>query len=234
MGGDDREDAVERRGVLHAAAMEADVDLDVDPHAALQALGECRVFLEPLRGVDQPLQLLLRYEAAVQTGVELRGRLDRHGLPEEHLRGRELLGDLGEKRLVERHHPIGGGVLEDVPQQREGRQRLVDDAELLGRADRLAQHLDVLVEAVEIEEQHWPGRTLPLHHLVQGAEVRVVAAAVVARADGVEERRHSRRDDDPYASELHAASKQCRRWSFRNFPPGSSRRRTAWNASHCG
>ena len=47
------------------------------------------------------------------------------------------MSDLTQERLVKRHHPIRLGVLEDVAQQLNRRQRLVDDAELFRRADRL-------------------------------------------------------------------------------------------------
>ena len=43
--------------VCHAAAMQADIQLDIDPQLSAQAPGQCQVLLQMRRRIEQPLQL---------------------------------------------------------------------------------------------------------------------------------------------------------------------------------
>ena len=108
-----------------------------------------------------------------------------HRLSEQDLRVRQCGRQLVHERLVKRHHPVGGGALADVAQQGDRGQRLVDHPEVLGLANRLPEHVDVLVQAIEIDDQRRPRRPAPPQHGVEGTEVVVIGTAVVTRTNEV-------------------------------------------------
>lgn len=80
---DQRQQFAQRGLVGHSAAMQADVQFDVDAHPGTQPLGQRQVLTQALRRIDQPLQLPRRVERTLVLAVEQFRRTHRQRLAEE-------------------------------------------------------------------------------------------------------------------------------------------------------
>jgi hypothetical protein len=189
---DHREQARELRGLAEPAAVEPDVDLDVDPERQLAARGELAVLAQPLGGVDQPLQLARRVERpGRQRAVESIGGEDRHGLAEQDVGGGQLAGDLVQEGLVERHQPVAAGAIHRVFEQPRAGQRLRDDPEAPG-ADLADDGIDVAIEAVEVDEHRRAGEAVVPERALELGEVARVAPLPATGRSGPPERKAGR------------------------------------------
>lgn len=177
---DQRQQFTQRGLVGHPAAMQADVQFDVDAHPGPQPLGQRQVLTQALRRIDQPLQLPRRVERALVLAVEQFRRTHRQRLAEEDVGIRKSDCVVVEERLVEGHQPPGAGAPGDVRQQAGRGQRLLHQPQMLAAAaDRTHHHIDVVVQAIEVDEQHRAHRAIGLEFAVQRAEIVVVRPATV-------------------------------------------------------
>ena len=183
VGGDQVQHLRQHAVVGHATAMQADVDLDAGAQFRAQPLRQLQVLVQPLRGVDQPLQLALRIERPLQVAVEpLRG-LYRQRLAHQDVEPGKVQGVQVGERLVERHQPLGAGAPGDVFDQLCRWQGLGDDAVVLaGSAQGAGDTIDVAVQPVQVDDHHRPHRPVAGQFAVERAEIGVVRLAAVARS----------------------------------------------------
>jgi hypothetical protein len=179
------------------------------------------------------LQLARRIEAAAELAVEALRRPDRQGLAEQDVGVREPHRVVIEKGLMKGHQSPAAGASHHVIDQPGRRQRLLDDAVSASAAPghRGDHEVDVVIQAVEVDQQAGPHRAVLLQFLVQRGEIRIVRRTFVARAQ-----QHSRRERarpqaqaaEQQAPALHVGTRSLRRCSLSIRPSGSRRARTRW------
>ncbi|MNQ98343.1 hypothetical protein D3C85_1140280 [compost metagenome] len=191
--------------VLHAATVQPNIQLDIDPQPGLQPLGQQQVLLQALGGIQQPLQLGRRVEGAAVVLVEQLRRAHRQRLAEQDVGVGEARGIVIEEGLVERHQPAGTGAAGDIVEQLRRRQGLLHQAQVLASAaHRLHHHVDVVVQPVQVDQQHRPHGPEGPEFAVQPGEVVAVGGALVGRpqpgTDAGEQHAGPGRADDEVAS----------------------------------
>jgi len=243
IGRDRLQHRVQCRLILHAAAMQADVDLEVGAKLRAKALRQFQVLRQPFRRIDQPLQLARRIEAALQRGIEARRRAYRHRLAEQDVGIRECLGFGIQERLVEGHQATRAGLAEHVVEQADAGQRLGDHAETFRRADRLGHDADVVIDAIEVDQHAGPHRSLALQLGVECAEVLVVRRTLLARPRPPGPCDAEAGDSQQYVATFHFHSplavaaqtpNTVRRCGFSSLPCGSSSLRIFRKSSQRG
>ena len=117
VGADQREHLPQRTYITDPAAMQADIQLDVDAHPCAQSLRQRQVLLQTFGIVDQPLQLLRGIERAFVGLIEQLCRTHWQRLAEQDVGLGKHDSIVIEERLVKRHELLRSGPLRDVAQQ---------------------------------------------------------------------------------------------------------------------
>jgi len=78
---------------------------------------KCQILMQPLRCIDQPLQLPRGVKRTAQAVVELGGGPHRHGFAQQDIGVRESLRFCVQKRLMEGHQPMCLRLFENVVDQ---------------------------------------------------------------------------------------------------------------------
>ena len=145
----------QRIGIAVAAAVQADIHLETEAQIDLQIVGQRTIGREPLVGIDQPddpRSCAARIDERA-LGQRVPRGAHRHRLSEQQVGGWKRFCNGNADRQMKSHDEVGLQCRPDVVQQRQARQRFVDNADLQPRGQPGFDARNIGVQPIEIEHQ---------------------------------------------------------------------------------